>query len=156
VGEGAKALMAYRQHPAADIVPGSIWSRRTGEGRATIIRTAAGYVMFELANGERGQAFHAHFRIDYVAPYDSREVRSQFSVCTANLSHFHAYWSAAARRLFARSANRPIDDARSPARGSPAVPPEAVHVGTYSDPFTTDAFLADLNDTLASLASPAA
>lgn len=97
----------------------------------------------------RERMHHFHFRERFLAPYDSRAIRSQFSMCLANLQAFHAFFGLTARRIFARSVSRPPEDSRAPARGSPPVPPDAIYVGTYSDPFQPDAFIADLNDALA-------
>jgi hypothetical protein len=158
--------MASRQHAASDIVPGSIWPGRCG-GHATVITSAAGYVEFERADGTRGRVYHEHFRADFISPYDSRNLRSQFAMCVANLESFHAFWSPSAQRLLARSSVVPPEDCRGAARGRPALPEDARYVGTYcaSDTQPTkrwkeraiklaDRFFEDLNDHLARISGP--
>lgn len=145
--------MSHRPHEAADIVPGSRWPSRRGIGVAEVTEVGANRVTFTFIDGARvtrGWLHHLEFREQYEQPYDSRAVRSKFSMYLANLPSFHAFWSRTARNLFARSTTRSPADSFSPARGSPALPPDAIYVGTYAQPFPTDAFLADLHDALAS------
>lgn len=87
-------------------------------------------------------------------PYDARRLRSQFTMTVANLSSFHAFFDAAAKRLYARTAKLPAHESRSPSRGRPPVPSNALYVGTYCEPVTADLFFDDLNDALANLAIP--
>lgn len=147
--------MSYRPHPAQDVIAGSRWISATGKAPALVRGSAEGYVDFTAA-GVRQRMHHEQFRREYLEPYASRQVRSQFAMCIANLQAFHAFWSTEARRIFARSIGRPPNESRVAARGSPAVPAEAIYIGTYSDPFTPEAFLADLNDALATAVADAA
>lgn len=156
MGESA---VSYRPHPAQDVVPGSRWVSAHGTGYAIVISAAAGYVAILFTDGGeivQERMHHNVFRERFVAPYDSREVRSKFSMYLANLAEFHAFWSAASKRLLARSSTRSPKDAFAPARGSPALPKDAIHVGTYAQPFSPDAFLADLNDAIAGSSTSAA
>lgn len=90
------------------------------------------------------------------SPYDRVQARSQFSSSLANLVEFHAYWSPAAGRWFARSARRGTpDEARAAARGASALPPDAKFIGTYSDNAGAGVFLRDLDDAIAELAAVA-
>lgn len=141
--------MSYRARDDGDIVPGSCWARRDGRGYATVKSVASGYVDYYRDDGTLDAAHHAIFRREHLAPYDAREIRSKFSMYLANLSHFHAYFAAG--HIFARSSVRPPAEAYTAARGSPALPRAAIYVGTYQDPIKPDAFLADLNDALATL-----
>lgn len=145
--------MSHRPHGAQDIVAGSRWPSARGSGHAIVRAAAAGWVEFAFSDGTmvlpRERMHHIHFRERFVAPYDSRAIRSQFSMCLANLQAFHAFFDRAARRIFARSVTRSIEDSRKAARGSPAVPPAAIFVGTYTNPVQPDDFLTDLNDALA-------
>jgi hypothetical protein len=75
--------------------------------------------------------------------------RSQFSMSLANLANFHAFWSPTLKRMFARNATMHLSECARASRGRPALPPDAIHVGTYSHPVSTDAFFEDLNDVLA-------
>lgn len=151
--------MSHRPHPAQDIIPGSRWPCREGLGCAIVKASAAGWVDFiftDGAVGARQRLHHTDFRRQFAAPYDSRAIRSQFAMCMANLQAFHAFWGPQARRIFARSTNRPPEAARAPARGSPEVPADAIYIGTYSNPFAPETFLADLNDALATTPGSAA
>jgi hypothetical protein len=144
--------MSHRPHPAQDIVAGSRWPSARGPGCATVRAVAAGYVDFTFNDGAvvaHERLHHEQFRRLYIEPYDSRSVRSWFSMSLANLQACHVFWSRALRRGFARNISRAPDDSRAAARGSPAIPADAMYVGTYSSPFAPDAFLDDLNDTLA-------
>jgi hypothetical protein len=145
--------MAHRQHAASDIVPGSAWPCASGVGCAHVLSSAAGYVGFLFTDGAvqaEERLHHDEFRRLYVAPYDARAVRSWFSVCVANLQSFHVFWLPAARKLYARSTRRSVQDAFKPSRGrGGAVPQGAAYIGTYADPCTTEAFLGDLHDALA-------
>lgn len=145
--------MSHRPHGAGDIVPGSRWPSARGPGHAIVRDAAAGWIEFTYSDGTRvlelERMHHTEFRKRFVAPYDSRALRSQFSMCLANLQSFHAFFGRRARRIFARSVSRPPEESRAAARGSPAVPPDAVFVGTYYNPFAPDRFLDDLNDALA-------
>lgn len=133
---------------AADITRGSIWPAR-GAGHARVIAVAGGHVRFARESGAIEVLHHLRFREVYREPYDARQCRSQFSMSVANLVSFHAFWSPSLRRMFARSSTiRPSDCARA-SRGRPALPPDAVLVGTYVAPVSPDTFFADLNDVLA-------
>lgn len=148
--------MSHAPHPASDIVVGSRWDSRSDRGFAIVRCSAAGYIEYVRQDGRRGRAHHETFRNAFISPYDSREVRSRFSMSLANLIELHAFWSPATHHLFARSASRSVADSYKPARGSPPLPAEAIYVGTYTHPYPTDGFLNDLNDALASLGTRSA
>ena len=151
--------MAYRVHPASDIVPGSRWVSAEGRGYAIVMCAAGGHVRLLFTDGgaiAEQRLHHEQFRQRFVAPYDSRQLRSKFSMYMANLSEFHAFWCLTTRRLFARSTTRSPADAHIAARGSPALPPGVILVGTYSQPYKPDGFLADLNDAIAGSSHSAA
>lgn len=132
-----------------DIVPGSVWSR--GDSSAYVLGVAEGYVRYETG-GEPELLHHSQFRALFSSPYDARKVRSQFSMSLANLVTFHAFWSPSANRMFARSVSRgDPTKAYAPARGSPALPIDAIFVRTYDDRATPNDFFEDLNDVLASV-----
>lgn len=84
-------------------------------------------------------------------PPEERELKSRFSMSLANLEHMHVFIVRGPERLrfMARSADRAPEESRAARRGSPPVPLEAIFVGTYTHPFATDLFLADLDDVLA-------
>jgi hypothetical protein len=138
------------------ILPGSTWIGRDGPGYARVLEAVSGHVRFIDHAGAMRTVHHLQFRDLFEAPYEARAVRSQFSMSIANLVSFHAFWSLALKRLLARSSNRSIEDSRKAARGSPALPPDAFHVGTYAQPITADAFFTDLNDALAIRAAASA
>ena len=81
--------------------------------------------------------------------YDRKRLRSQFSMTIVNLQSCHAFFSPALKRFFGRNTKRPPDQARSPSRGSPGVPHDAVFIGTYSHPCSAEVFFEDLDDALA-------
>lgn len=51
------------------------------------------------------------------------------SLC--NVQAMHVFWSPALRRIYTRSTMRSIADCYRSGRGRPALPADAVHVGTY-------------------------
>jgi hypothetical protein len=152
VERGALSLMPA-PHEADDIIPGSRWPCIKGPGDAIVLASAAGYVAFVLADSHVGAQdclHHAQFRRLYAAPYDSRAIRSWFSMSVANLQEFHAFWLAG--KLYARTARRTIEEAFQPSRGrGGAVPKGARYVGTYTAPFRPDGFFPDLHDALVSV-----
>jgi hypothetical protein len=75
---------------------------------------------------------------------EARLLKSRFSMTLANLEHAHVFIVPADLRILARSADRDVEAARIPRRGSPAIPADALYVGTYAHPFPADLFLADL------------
>ncbi len=142
----------------ADVTPGSIWLGRYG-GHARVISVEGGYVRFAREDGHVDPLpMHRwRFRELYLEPYDARRCRSQFSMSVANLVSFHAFYSPTARRMYARSANVPPSSCAGASRGRPALPADAIFIGTYESPVSPAAFFEDLNDALANvLRSPAA
>lgn len=128
---------------AADILPGSVWESLGV--RVKVLSTAAGYVRYRQDVG-LGLQHHAAFRRAFRPIYDRRAVKSQFSMSCANLDQFHAYWLPSAKTLVARSIA---------CRRRFRVPPGAIHVGTYANPCSADAFLDDLDCVLATLEADA-
>jgi hypothetical protein len=137
------------------ILVGSTWLGHAG-GYARVLGTDCGCVDFMDQGGEIRREHHLQFRARFDAPYDASAVRSQFTMSIANLISLHAFWSPSLKRLLARSSNRSIEDSRKAARGSPALPPDAFHVGTYAQPVDANAFFTDLNDALAIRAAASA
>jgi hypothetical protein len=78
-------------------------------------------------------------------------VRSQFSMTLVNLERFHAFWSPALSRFYARSAplNLPPEACRTSARGRPPIPSDALFIDTYTRPISPERFFEDLCDALA-------
>ena len=92
-----------------------------------------------------------------LSSFELRErVRSRFSMSLSLLVTFHAFWSPSAQRMFARSITRSPSEAHKPARGSPALPPDAIYVNTYTDQAKPSDFVKDLIDVLICLEHPAA
>jgi hypothetical protein len=154
--------MARARDPG-DIIVGSIWTGRTG-GSARVLSVSAGYVRFVDASGEPDTRHQWEFRRRYMSPREARQAareqhlprdvigrcRSQFSMSIANLVACHIFFSRTCSRIFARSSGVPLEECHKPARGRPALPPDAIHIGTYAEPASPDAFFEDLNDALAS------
>lgn len=69
----------------------------------------------------------------------------------AVLATFHAFFSPSMQRMFARSTTRNPEQCYGPARGSPALPQDALYVNTYATPAQPSDFEEDLNDALACL-----
>lgn len=146
---------------AADITRGSIWPARSGAGHARVLTVSSGYVRFARPDGTVEVLHHLRFRERFASPYDTRQFRSQFSMSLANLVSMHVFYSRAMNRVFMRSTSVPPPACAESARGRPALPADAVHVGTYSDkeiarrqwhrPGLTaaEAFFQDLNDVVA-------
>lgn len=134
-----------RDRIAADIAPGSTWVSDSSAVR--VISVCLGYVRY-MDGDVLGIEHHELFRSRFEQPYDCRRVRSQFSMSLQNLLEFHAFWSRSTRKMFARSVRDP-QDAYHAARGRPALPNDALLVGTYAHPATPDDFLQDLNDLIA-------
>jgi hypothetical protein len=137
-----------RDRDAADITVGAQWPGRRG-GAARVLDVSAGYVRFVDEVGRVEIAHQWQFRQRYLQPYDARRLRSWFAMCAANLIEFHVFWSSALGRSFARTSTVAPEDCAAAARGRPALPPDAKHVGTYAQPVSPDAFFEDLNDVLA-------
>lgn len=74
------------------------------------------------------------------------DLRSKVSMSLCNLEHFHAFWSGSRRTIFCRSVAR--SDPFAPARGAPALPSDAVQIGTYAMPCSSALILQDLLDLL--------
>lgn len=126
-----------------DIIPGSVWD---GDYQpAHVLNVADNYVRFRQGREAVEVAHHLQFRRRFLAPYDARQVRSQFAMTVANMQEFHAFWSFALKRLFTRSVNRQPEHCYTAARGSPALPPDCCLIGTYADPVNADAFFEDLH-----------
>lgn len=149
--------MSLIDRTAADITRGSICEAAPGcsGGAARVLAVSAGYVRFARSEGCIEILHHALFLQRYVPIFEARQVRSQFSMSLANLSNFHVFFSRCQRRIFARSAKVPIESCAGAARGRPALPADAVYVGTYSDPVSPDDFFSDLHDAIADLFSTA-
>lgn len=130
---------------AADIALGALW-RGHGGGTARVLGIDAGYVRFMKDDGAVEHLHQWLFRERYVAPYDAKRCRSQFSMSLANLVSFHVFWSPMMKRMFARSSNVPPSDCAVAARGRPALPADAVFIATYAEPATPEQFFEDLND----------
>lgn len=127
--------MADLSNPASDIVAGSVWEAIGSTRRATVIGTAAGHVRYRIV--EEVRVCHHHlFRFTFRALYDRRQVKSQFSMSCANLGEFSVYWVPSHRRIIARSCS---------CSRRFTVPDGAVHVGVYSQPFSAEEFLEDLD-----------
>lgn len=131
----------------ADIAPGSQWAGKDGT-KVRVLSTTSTHVQFDGPAGVR-LLHHWHFREHYSSPYDARKVRSQFSMSLAVLATFHAFWSPGLRKMLARSDSRRPQECYRAARGSPALPPDAVYVNTYASPAHPSNFEEDLNDVLA-------
>lgn len=150
-----------RDRVSADITRGSIWRR--ADGSAAVVRSiAAGHVCITGSTGEIEVLHVNEFRATFTeSPYDARQVRSQFSMSVANLESFHAFWSMKEKRMYARSSACAPEDVRGAARGRPALPDDAIYVGTYSGSViaqprwgrrvmkSVEAFFDDLNDAIA-------
>lgn len=131
--------MSYR-NAIADIPPRSTWINASGS-RVVVTSAAARHVVFRGPGAARGGVMHeAAFRAQYRAVYDRAAMRSQFSMCLANLVAFTAYWLGQPDRFVARSVS---------CTRRFRVPDGAHRIGTYEAPFSPDAFLEDLDDLLA-------
>lgn len=120
-------------NPAGDIIPGSTWPSADESSAALVVSVRAGYVLFdEAATGEVRTLYHARFREAYRAPYDARELRSQFTMSLKNLVECHVFVDAKGK-MYARSAKISPDECYTAARGRPALPPDARLIGTYND-----------------------
>ena len=133
--------MSYA-NASRDILPGSTWIDATGEERVRVVAAAARFVVFRYMPGAAGPPpggamSEAEFRLRYFPIYNRAAVRSQFSMCIANLGEFRVFWLPAHRRIMARSVS---------CTRHFRVPDDASLVGTYSAPFRTEDFLADLDD----------
>lgn len=142
--------MSDLRNAAADIPLRSIWENVAGE-QVRVMNTAAGYVRFEPLGAEPVTVHCLDFRATFRPFYDRHGFASQFSMSLANLSEFHAFFSPTARRFYARSACRHVDSAFASSRGSPAIPKDSIHVGTYAHPCPTINFLNDLDELLEKL-----
>jgi hypothetical protein len=134
-----------RDRDAADITLGALWRGRSG-GTARVLGIDAGYVRYMKDDGAVELVHQWYFRDRYVAPYDAKRCRSQFSMSLANLISFHAFWSPKLKRMFARSSNVDPSDCAAASRGRPALPADAIYIATYSEPATPEQFFEDLND----------
>lgn len=153
----AGGAVSHKPHPAQDIVAGSRWPCACGPGCAVVKAAAAGWVEFTFTDGAvvvREHLHHAAFRRRFVAPYDSRAVRSWFSMTMSNLQQAHLFWDPMGGKLYARTTRRSIEDAFIPSRGrGGAVPSGVLFVGTYTAPIDADSFFRDFHDVLA-IANP--
>lgn len=145
VSAGTHSLME-RNRTTCDVVPGSTWIGINGV--AHVLDVSAGYVRHSMGSVVCTM-HHTVFRQQFSPTYDARQIRSQFSMTAKNLVTFHAFWSPSLRHAFYRSSGRDPDEAFKPSRGSPAIPPDCIHVGTYDDRATTSRFLEDLHDVIA-------
>lgn len=132
--------MSDHANPASDILPRSVWMD-ADDVRVIVLSTAGGYVRFH-ALGAPVLMHHFAFRRLYQPLYDRRAMKSQFSMTCANLGEFRAYWFGDPGRFLARSVS---------CQRKFAIPANAVEIGLYAAPFNPDAFLADLDCTLATL-----
>jgi hypothetical protein len=140
----------------------TLWAGREG-GSARVLDVAAGYVRFVDQDDRVDVLHHYAFRERYLSPAETRQsvrqrfldpatarrLGSQFAMSLANLASFHVFWSPTLKRMFARSLSVPLTECAAAARGRPALPADAVHVGTYADPASPDQFFEDLNDAIA-------
>lgn len=66
----------------------------------------------------------------------------------ANLGIFVAFWSPSRRRFYARTRTTckiaDLSDLFRPARGKAALPADAVYVGCYAGPFSSETLLEDV------------
>jgi hypothetical protein len=83
-------------------------------------------------------------------------IRKQASAALCNLVDLWAFYSAACRRFFARSADRCVEEARRAGRGRAALPPDAVLVGRYAHPCRAAQILDDIIATPPPVHEPAA
>jgi hypothetical protein len=132
---------------------GSTWLDSAGR-RALVLGAVRGWVSFVFMDEPRPRRVRNLQQFLFTAAFTPEDawkstVRSRFSMSLVNLSQLHAYFCAATRKFFARSTNRSPEQARAPTRGSPAVPVDAIYIGTYSHPLRAEEFLGDLDDVLA-------
>jgi hypothetical protein len=145
--------MAF-ERPIHDIQQGDIWidQRWTGEPReAQVAIVSAGnkYVVFMRHREPEPPMFAEHFRERFAPLIARARLRSQFSMSLANLDNCHVFFSPTLRKMFARSARVDPGEVFNSARGRPALPKDSLHIGTYADPVSPEAFFEDLHDELA-------
>lgn len=134
--------MSYRD-AITGILAGSTWIDAFGH-RMVVLAAAGRHVSYVERPGH-SRPFTVHerdFRARFRPIYDRAAMKSQFSMCIANMGGFNAFWIGRRDKFLARSVSC-VRKFR--------VPDYAVAIGTYSDPCRSDVFLEDLDDVLARL-----
>jgi hypothetical protein len=138
--------MSYR-NAITGILAGSTWID-ADHHKAVVLAAAARHVTYLEDPGTRRSScppltIHERaFRARWRPVYDRAAIKSQFSMCIANMGAFTAYWIGRRDKFLARSVSC-VRRFR--------VPEGAVTIATYSDPCRSDVFLEDLDDVLARL-----
>jgi hypothetical protein len=76
-------------------------------------------------------------------------IRSQIGMSLCNIGVMHLFWGPTARRIYARSIRRSIEDCYFCSRGRPKLPRDAVHVGDYEFGISAADVLEDLDYVIA-------
>lgn len=128
--------MSYR-NAIPDIAPGSTWIAPDGL-RVVVVSAAARHVVYRAP--DLAVLHEIQFRASFQPVYDRSAMRSQFSMCLANLGAFTAYWIGRRDKFMARSVS---------CTRRFRIPDGARQIDTYEAPFSPDTFLEDLDDLLA-------